>query len=142
MRITVATGLTILILAMAFGPAAAQSQHRLPKGYAWGRCLLVVDGKTQISGKCGYHISKGGAFEIAGARQVYEGIDYRNPSGSGAGQMSKDYWGNLFRDDDGTWTGYSNSEIDLTHGDQRWGTVKREGACYVNDRVRVCLWAK
>ena len=50
-----------LALAMAFSVSSSHAaQHRLPSGYKWGRCLLVVDGQTRISGKCSYQIEEGG----------------------------------------------------------------------------------
>src|ERR1700757_2620000 len=94
----------ILVDASSFDAAHASSPNRLPKDYRWGRCLLVVDGKTLISGKCSYHISKGGDFQINGPRQVYEGIDYPAAQIT-AGEMSRDYWARVFKED-GAWTGY------------------------------------
>jgi hypothetical protein len=110
----------------------------LPSDYKWGRCLLVVSGQTRISGKCSYQIEAGGDFNIQGPRQVFAGIDYPDTH-SGAGEMSRDYWADVYKDGD-VWAGYSNSEIDETHGDERWEALRREGACYVGKDVRVCLW--
>jgi len=134
------TGRTIVVaLAMTFplSPSHA-AQHRLPSGYKWGRCLLVVQGETRISGKCSYQIEKGGDFNIQGPHQVFAGIDYPDTH-SGAGEMSKDYWAVVYKDGD-SWAGYSNAEIDETHGDERWEDLHREGACYSGKDVRVCLW--
>ncbi len=73
MRLALSTGLTLLLLS-AMPMNAVASEQRLGEGHNWGRCLLIVDGKTLISGKCGYRITKGGEFYIAGPRQVYEGV--------------------------------------------------------------------
>jgi hypothetical protein len=147
-RVAVAIGLATLLL------GAAPAVHRLPKGYHWGRCLLVYDGKTRISGRCAYEIRKDGEFYIAGPRQIYEGIDFQNPQGYGAMDQSRDYWGRVYRDSDGTWTGYGNDTVDGTHG-SHWGTLTRKGACLVGHvdlfdgqtrepivgpAVKVCLW--
>lgn len=129
---------TALVIAFSFSPAHAQPRHRLPSDYKWGRCLLVVSGQTRISGKCSYQIEAGGDFNIQGPRQVFAGIDYPDTH-SGAGEMSRDYWADVYKDGD-VWAGYSNSEIDETHGDERWEALRREGACYVGKDVRVCLW--
>lgn len=118
--------------------AAAAAPRRLPNGYHWGRCLLVVDGRTRISGRCAYRIEKGGNFQIAGPHQVYDGIDY--PAANyGYQQRSADYWATVFRDGDG-WSGYGNGDVRSTHGDRPWGALRREGACYANAQARICLW--
>ncbi|PBC10733.1 hypothetical protein CK230_07695 [Mesorhizobium sp. WSM3859] len=134
------TGRTIAIgLAIAFSVSPSQAaQHRLPSGYKWGRCLLVVHGETRISGKCSYQIEQGGDFNIQGPKQVFAGIDYPDPH-SGAGEMSKDYWAVVYKDGD-SWAGYSNADIEATHGGERWEDLRREGACYAGKDVRICLW--
>jgi hypothetical protein len=139
------------------------SKGRLPKGYKIGRCLLVVDGQTRISGPCAYYISKGGDFYITGPRQVYAGIDYPMPQGM-PDEISTDWWANVFRDHvieggelklgKGPWTGYANEDVRYTKGDgSAWGELVRDGACYSNitkppapdeyqQKVKVCLWKK
>ena len=117
----------------------AQPQHRLPSGYKWGRCLLVVNGQTRISGTCSYQIERGGDFNIQGPRQVFAGIDYPDTH-SGAGEMSADYWAVVYKDGD-VWSGYGNSDIRATHSEPGdWGDLRRTGACYIGKDVRVCLW--
>lgn len=119
------------------------SSARLPAGYKIGRCLLVVERKTRISGKCAYRIDKGGGFVINGPKQVYDGIDYPNARGSIALMVSTDYWATVFRDDDGTWNGYGNQDISGVKGEgPDFGPFRRDGACFLNEKVRVCLWKK
>jgi hypothetical protein len=121
------------------------SKARLPRGYKIGRCLFVFDGKTLISDKCAYQVSKGGGFLIEGPRQIYDGIDYPDAHGSIAAMVSTDYWARIFKDDDdGAWTGYGNEwDIRGVNGQlSDYGALRRKGACWVNDRVRVCLWKK
>jgi hypothetical protein len=139
------------------------SNERLPKGYKIGRCLLVVDGRTRISGPCAYYIEKGGNFHIDGPRQVYGGIDYPTPE-IGAMEMSTDYWANVFKggvmedgqykSGKGPWTGYANEDVRYTKGDgSAWYELVKTGACYSNETrrqssdtyqqmVKVCLWKK
>ena len=129
------------VMALAPGGLPAHPNHRLPAGYQWGRCLLVVGGETRISGKCAYQIFKGGGFHIDGPRQIYDGIDYPVAK-YGYQQQSRDYWADVSKEDDGSWSGYGNSDIRAVHGDPPWENLHREGACYVNSDVRVCLWQK
>lgn len=110
----------------------------LPEGVEWGRCLLVVHGKTLISGKCAYSVEEGGGLSIEGPRQIYPGIDYPI-SDCGCGQRSNDYWASIFKDERG-WAGYGNSDIHYTHGDQDYEVLQKKGACFVNADVQVCLW--
>jgi len=155
MRRAVATCLAMLLFAAVSAHADAAGRHRLPKGYHWGRCLLVADGITRISGKCSYAFFEHGAFYIAGRHQVYEGIDYQNPGGGGAGEQSRDYWADVFKDSDGSWTGYGNDTIRATHGGQTYKSLTRHGACFVGaidlgessdsdpvpvEPVKICLW--
>jgi hypothetical protein len=143
MRDAIAVVLAVLLIVS--GSAQAAAQHRLPKGYHWGRCLLVSKGKTLISGTCAYQIREKGGFYITGPKQVWEGIDYQNPQHSGAGEMSRDYWAVVDREDDGSWTGYGNADIRATHGDDRYGTLTKKGACFEGSElgpVKVCLWRK
>ncbi len=117
------------------------SAARLPPGYKIGRCLLVVEGKTRISGKCAYRVNKGGDFVIEGPRQIYDGFDYPSAHGSIALMISTDYWANVFREEDGTWDGYGNPDIRYVKAEgPNFGPLRRDGACLLNQRVRVCLW--
>jgi hypothetical protein len=130
----------LLTAVMAASGAAVRPRHRLPADYHWGRCLLVVDGRTRISGRCGYRIEKNGDFQINGPRQVYGGIDFP-ANAPGFEQMSRDYWADIFRQE-GHWIGYGNSDIRATHGDLPWDMLYHRGHCYLNRRVRACLWRK
>ena len=134
-------------------------QARLPTGTKIGRCLLVVDGRTRISGPCSYRIYNHGEFHIDGPRQIFDGIDYPKAEIT-AGMISTDYWADVFRDSpvvggqlkngSGLWTGYGNETNGSVHGEgSRWGELRQRGACFSNEmipgdhqRVRVCLWKK
>jgi hypothetical protein len=123
---------------LEFEITAPPGRRRLPDGYRWGRCLLHVDGKTLISGRCAYSIERGGGFYIAGPRQVYRGLDYPVPE-IAAGEVSRDYWARVYRDHHG-WTGYGNRDMTSVHGERTYDVLQRKGACFSDEQVRVCLW--
>ena len=116
----------------------------------------MVGGKTLISGPCGYEIRRGGDFTINVPRQIYDGIHYPDASDCGACVQSRDYWAVVYRDDDGSWTGYGNSDIRATHGGTSYRALTRTGACYWGETdagqmrdgyvypepVRICLWRR
>lgn len=112
---------------------------RLPPDYRWGRCLLVVEGETRISGSCAYSIEKNGGFSIEGPRQIYGGIDYPKALAM-AEEQSNDYWASVFKDVDGSWTGYGNDGILGVHGGPLFGPLRRQGACFIGRSARICLW--
>ena len=117
------------------------SPSRLPDGYRIGRCLLVVDGQTRISGPCSYSMERNGSFHIDGPRQVFEGVDYPETKGT-MDTLSTDYWANVFRDGV-IWRGYANGQVGSVHGEAPdWGELHHKGACFSNTRAKVCLWAK
>jgi hypothetical protein len=68
---------------------------------------------------------------------VYDGIDYPKAEDM-AHTMSKDWWADVFPDDGG-WSGYGNESIPDVHGGRPW-TLRRQGACYVGDGAKICLW--
>ena len=147
MRGAIATGLAILSFAVAPEPANAAARHRLPKGYHWGRCLLIADGQIQISVKCAYELREHGGFYITGPHQIYEGIDYYNPEHFGALEQSRDYWAVVYREADGNWWGYGTNSIYATHGNQGYEKLTQKGACFEGaigqgGTVRICLWRK
>jgi len=146
MHKTIAKALMILVLGAASAPAPAEAARRIPKDHHWGRCLLIVHGQTRISGRCIYRWDGGGDFYITGPRQVFEGIDYSNPGLGLAGEQSQDYWARVFKDDDGTWTGYASATRWSLHGDPFFEPLTQRGACFdgktaggVGD-VKICLW--
>jgi hypothetical protein len=133
-------------------PPILTKERRLPKGTKIGRCLLEVDGQTRISGPCAYSIEKGGGFHIDGPRAVYGGIDYADPEGSTVFMITTDFWANVFKDQDGKWTGYGNEDPSYSKGEgSAWYELVKNGACYSNETkrqpsdtyqqlVKVCLW--
>lgn len=123
------------------------TSSRLPEGYQIGRCRLDVRGRTYISGRCAYSISKGGAFEFHGPNQVFSGVDYRRPD-IFADEISTDYFVQVDRElpDGGKtgpgWEASWNEDKHATHAQSYLGKVKKKGACYVNADVRICLWKR
>jgi hypothetical protein len=112
---------------------------RLPKDLKWGRCLLVVEGKTQISGRCAYSQEKNGALNVEGPRQIYEGIDYPKTT-MYAEVQSNDYWADVVKED-GVWTGYGNNSREGTHAAGPWfGPLRRRGNCFIGKHARICVW--
>lgn len=87
----------------------------------YGRCLLEVDGKTYLSGRCAINLDmhKGvptGDFSI-GTDGKSDYFAYVNDSGRSA-----------------TWNdGASHAHTPL-------GTLTKKGACWVNSHTKVCAW--
>lgn len=146
-RAPVWVGFLAIGLAVCSATSAAAPKHRLPNGWKWGRCLLVVNGKTRISGKCAYTITKGGEFGIDGPQQIYGGIDYPKPE-LGADEQSRDYWASVKKDEEG-WYGYGNDDITWTHAQTESWRLQKQGSCFIGKgentgkgSVRLCLWQK
>ena len=120
---------------------------RLLPYYKIGRCLLEVQGKRLIDGKCAYIIGKDGEFEIHGPRQVYAGIDYPEPDCYCA-NISTDYFVQVDREilEGGAtgpgWTAHWNEDKRATHAQPYLGPVVQRGACFLNDETKICLWKK
>lgn len=85
-----------------------------------GRCLLVVDGTKYINGRCEIEMDKGGSF------QIYE-------------KGKRGYFAYVNLTDDGA-EGWWNEERTATHAHSSLGTLTRNGACWENDRAKVCAW--
>lgn len=90
-----------------------------------GKCLLVIDGKTYISGRCEIEMYNDGtgSFQITEIRK----------RGAYFAQV-------LIDSSNGTALGYWNGERDATHAHSDIGSLSRDGACWKNDRARVCAW--
>jgi hypothetical protein len=89
-----------------------------------GRCLLEIDGKTYLSGRCSYFIypDQTGSFMI----------------GTDGEKMGK-YFAQVSIEKDGSadasWNGGESS-----HADAKLGDVQRKGACWENKSAKLCLW--
>lgn len=104
--------LTVVILATA--PASADQ----------GRCLIAVDGRSYLNGRCNIAIRPGGSFTV------------------GVGDKSRSrYFAYVDVGDDsnrarGTWNGVDASGQAGTE----LGELRRKGACWSNSRARICAW--
>jgi hypothetical protein len=88
-----------------------------------GTCLLKVDGRTYLSGQCNIDvIDRDGSFTI--------GTDQRRIT----------YFAYVLFVKDGAGIGYWNEKRGGSHAHTPLGDLKRDGACWVNNRARVCAW--
>ena len=132
--------LLLAVLILVPGPSAGARQGRLPPQYEWGRCLLQVEGTTYISGRCAYHIRRGGSFEAHGPRQTYAGIHYPEPA-LHADEVSTDWFVQV--DVEGrSAQAFMNEHLSATHAHRWVGPLTRQGACWINARTRICLWRR
>lgn len=86
-----------------------------------GRCLLVVDGRTYLNGSCPVELLPGGSFMV------------------GAGRGAR-YFAQVNVDGKTDASGYWNEEPGATHAHSSLGNLRRNDACWVNDRAIVCAW--
>lgn len=86
-----------------------------------GKCLLVVDGKTFLSEQCKITTEKDGSFQIINTEK----------------QVT--YFAQVQLGEDGA-IGYWNEEKGANHAHTPLGKLKRDGACWVNRRAKVCAW--
>ena len=116
--------LTILMVAIA-APFAAIPAQAFP-----ARCLLQVDGKKYLSGRCDVEIDPDGSFSI-GTRS------------SGWKRASPYFAYVIFSDDrnkgDATW----NENPKSFHAESELGTVSYDSKseCWINERTKIC-WSK
>ncbi len=118
--------LAALMASLAASDRSFAAEHKLPAGYKLGRCVLEVQGKTYLSGRCAYLVDRDGSFEVIDPRKLWrdEGyFAYVNLDGASA---------------EGSW----NEETLSSHADAPLGPLTRRGACWVNKRARICLWRR
>lgn len=131
--------LKVAVFASSAAATASAEPSHLPRGFHEGRCLYVVNGKRRIDGPCYYKINKGGGFSIDGPRQTYGGKDTVD-RGASALTYSRDWWAEVYWQD-GAWLAYGNERIPDVHGGVLWA-LRRHGACFLGERVEICLWKK
>jgi hypothetical protein len=94
---------------------------------AWadeGRCLIAVDGRTFLKGRCNIQIGSGGSFTVGVSDQsrsehfAYVALDRGADAAFG-------YW---------------NGVAAESHADEHLGLLKRKGACWSNSRAKICAW--
>jgi hypothetical protein len=115
------TGWVWIVAAACLGVGLAGSAT--PGRADEGRCLIVVDGKAYLKGRCNIEIRPGGNFTVgAGENSTSEHFAYVNPDGRDEAQ------------------GYWNGRDADSHAGSDLGTLKRKGACWSNSRAKVCAW--
>lgn len=87
--------------------------------YKAARCELVVAGKTHGEGDCRFYPDPGGSFQVHFPSGIFADVRVE-----GAGKAI------------GYWTG----PLPASHAHDDLGRLTRDGACWVNDNVRVCAW--
>ena len=112
----------IAALLIAGAPSAPTAAQR-GDGFRTGRCSLMVDGRSYMSGTCSYRWLGGGGFQMSKRVRGGSYFVYLNPDGHGGAEA--------------TW----NGSPDGTRAHDPLGQLRRQGACWVNDHARVCLWA-
>lgn len=84
------------------------------------QCLLVVEGREHIRGECRFIPLGGGDFEILGLNG--KAFAYVYLTGEGRA--------------DGYWNGGNHAG----HAHDPLGPLRRDDACWINDRASVCAW--
>lgn len=83
-------------------------------------CSLIVNGKTYLSGSCGYEVDADGSFRLFGKpHTVYLSKSGRNTADA--------FW---------------NDDPTSTHAQAPLGELRGDGACWVNRDVILCAWDK
>jgi hypothetical protein len=101
--------LAALALMASAGPTTAQDQSRP------AQCKLVVRGTTIIDGECLFRQQRDGSFQIVGR----EHFAYVTVTGNTA---------------EGSW----NEDPRATHAGWPLGTLRRQGACWINTTTQIC----
>ena len=87
-----------------------------------GDCVLQVKGITYLDGSCEISMEAGGNFQVS----------------TRSGRL---YFASVFPEGDGTATASWNGTIPgATHAHSDLGTLKRQGACWINEQAKVCAW--
>ena len=81
------------------------------------RCAIVVDGTSYVDGPCKFEPLGGGDFNM----------------GDG------DYFVYIYPSDQPV-MGFWNEERGANHAHTSLGEMIRDGACWMNERVKVCAW--
>lgn len=85
-----------------------------------GRCLLEVNGKKYINGACRIVMQNDGSFEIYDLRK-------------------RGYFSSVIMSENGA-AGYWNGIEKGSHAHDNLGELSRDGACWKNEKAKVCAW--
>ena len=92
-------------------------------GARTGHCLLQVNGKTHLDGSC----------------QITNQHDRGSFSVGAGGPRRSKYFAYVVMENDGA-HGYWNETPDSSHAHADLGMLKRHGACWVNERAKICAY--
>lgn len=106
-------GVALALAGMPQRPATAQTATRP------AQCELTVDGKRRIAGVCQYRPTGGGGFQIS-AGDYFAYLSVVGPSLAEA-----------------SWNGSDRA----SHAQVPLGQLRRDGACWINRRARICARA-
>ena len=96
---------------------------------AEGRCMLQVDGHTYLNGSCNVEIQGDESISIGAAD---------DPSNA-----SKWFaYVNLDAEHPGTASGAWNGKLAESHAGDDLGTLRKQGACWVNSRAKICAFVQ
>jgi hypothetical protein len=90
-----------------------------------GHCHLEVDGRVYLNGPCNVIVQPGGSFTI--------GVDEKQRS---------PYFAYVAFEHGGPAQGFWNEDAKSNHAHTPLGELKRSGACWVNQRAKVCAWRR
>jgi hypothetical protein len=100
--------------------AEAASQSAPPK--VGSRCRIQIADRSYLDGPCAIDLSEDGSFTV-----------FQNRGGAG-------YFAMVIRDGP-TAKGYWNGSPDSAHAHDELGELRREGACWKNERAEICAWS-
>jgi hypothetical protein len=89
-----------------------------------GRCLIAVDGRTFLKGRCNIQIRPGGSFTV-GVSDESRSEYFAYVALDGGADAAVGYWNGIEAE---------------SHADTHLGPLKRKGACWSNSRARICAW--
>ncbi|MFK0273023.1 hypothetical protein ACIQUG_05075 [Ensifer sp. NPDC090286] len=116
----------IALYAVAVGSGAAATAEETSTAAAEqvtipARCLLQVKGVKYITGTCQFWPTGEGDFVLHGG----DYFTYVFMSDEDGPNMAIAHW---------------NADPSSTHAHSPLGKLKRDGACWVSDTVRICAW--
>src|SRR3954451_12774875 len=86
-----------------------------------GRCLIAVDGRTFLKGRCDIRVRPGGSFTVGvsdrSRSEYFAYVDLEAGAGAAVG-----YW---------------NGTEAESHASEHLGPLQRKGACWYNSRARI-----
>jgi hypothetical protein len=88
-----------------------------------GKCLLEVDNRPLLLGTCNIDMQADGSFSVGTS-----------------GSTSSTHFAFVQVNQNGSALGYWNGEERESHAHEPLGALKRQGACWTNDKAKVCAW--